>query len=183
MTMTDATTTQAGTAGVRRVTEHLADAARELVTGLVTLPGRLAALRATMRDERDFDRIHDTLSRLNARQLAMLGLKRDEIYTFAELCVYQPERRPELRLFDRGPAMTLAAPVAQAALPAAGGDAPAVAAIGTDAPGAEVQAGDAAVETPAVETAATGSPATEVTRPANEAAAKDSAHVIDRAAA
>ncbi|MEO0960184.1 MAG: hypothetical protein AAFY66_17290, partial [Pseudomonadota bacterium] len=55
------------------------------------------------------------LNKLNKRQLAMLGLKRDEIYSFTELCVFQPERRPELRLEAPGPVLAIAAPEAPVA--------------------------------------------------------------------
>ncbi|MEM9783889.1 MAG: hypothetical protein AAF899_15640 [Pseudomonadota bacterium] len=108
--MTDATRIYAGQSAIRRVADSFGEAAREAFAGLKSLPSRTVALFSNMREERDFDRIHDALSRLNKRQLAMMGLRREEIYTFAELCVYQPERRPVLALYEAGPSLSLPAP-------------------------------------------------------------------------
>ncbi|MEL7173542.1 MAG: hypothetical protein AAFN05_11345 [Pseudomonadota bacterium] len=112
--MTDATMMQTETMTQRSFGERLSQELRDAMAAIARLPERLAEARKTYRTERDFDRIHDALYKLNNRQLAMLGLKREEIYSFAELCVFQPERRPELRLNDAGPALALPAPKAEA---------------------------------------------------------------------
>ncbi|MEM7496461.1 MAG: hypothetical protein AAF371_00550 [Pseudomonadota bacterium] len=108
--MTDAMTMQPETVTHRSLGARLGRELREAMAEIARLPARLAAARATYRAERDFDRIHDALCKLNKRQLGMLGLKREDIYTFTELCVFQPERRPELRIHDTGPALALTAP-------------------------------------------------------------------------
>ncbi|MEM6354069.1 MAG: hypothetical protein AAF844_00090 [Pseudomonadota bacterium] len=113
--MSDATMMQGTTAVQRSFGERLGRELREAMAEIARLPARLAAARETWRTERDFDRIHDALNKLNKRQLAMLGLKRDEIYSFTELCVFQPERRPELRLEAPGPVLAIAAPEAPVA--------------------------------------------------------------------
>lgn len=108
------------------------DAAGGIAAGFRRLMDRIREFRTTMRAERDFDRIHDALNGLNKRQLEMLGLNREDVFTFAELCVHEPERRPVLRLHEAGPAMALPtpdAPVAQIEEAAA-----------EDAPVAEIEA-------------------------------------------
>ncbi|MEL6767134.1 MAG: hypothetical protein AAFP17_08140 [Pseudomonadota bacterium] len=112
--MTDATMMPTENTTLRSISARLSRELRDAMAAIANLPERLAEARKTYRTERDFDRIHDALNKLNNRQLEMLGLKRDEIYSFAELCVFQPERRPELRLNDAGPALALPAPAAEA---------------------------------------------------------------------
>ncbi|MEM6972827.1 MAG: hypothetical protein AAF577_08475 [Pseudomonadota bacterium] len=114
--MTDATHIEAEPTQIRRVSDYLSDGLRHLAGALARLPGRVGELRTEMRDEEDFEKIHKALSTLNKRQLAMLGMKREEIYTFAETCVYQPERRPALHLHQEGPVLALHAPETQKAL-------------------------------------------------------------------
>ncbi|MEL6766954.1 MAG: hypothetical protein AAFP17_07220 [Pseudomonadota bacterium] len=114
--MTDATMMPAEPTTKRSFSARLTRELREAMAVIAGLPERLAAARATYRAERDFDRIHDALNTLNKRQLAMLGLKRDEIYSFTDVCVHQPERRPELQLEQADKPLALEAPAAAAAI-------------------------------------------------------------------
>ena len=74
--------------------ERFADA-MEAVRALAERVGRAIEIN---RQDRDFDRIHDSLNRLNNRQLALLGLKRDQIYRFVETCVFEDRAQPTLAL-------------------------------------------------------------------------------------
>lgn len=105
--MTDATKTQTDDAVTRTLSDQMSGSVRDILARLRDMGARIAEMRATMREQRDFDRIHNALASLNNRQLAMLGLERDDIYTFAELCVHEPARRPVIRLYDAGPALAL----------------------------------------------------------------------------
>ncbi|MEL7172637.1 MAG: hypothetical protein AAFV96_01600 [Pseudomonadota bacterium] len=123
--MTDATMMPAEPMAQRSFSARLTRELREAMAVIARLPERLAAARAAYRAERDFDRIHDALNTLNKRQLAMLGLQRDEIYSFTEVCVFQPERRPALQLEEAEKSLALAAPASTAAITEEGVDTPA----------------------------------------------------------
>ncbi|MEM6944689.1 MAG: hypothetical protein AAF565_13145 [Pseudomonadota bacterium] len=108
--MTDAVNMTTETSTTLSFGARLGQELREAVGAIKRIPERIMNAHSVYSAERDFDRIHNALSKLNKRQLAMLGLKRQDIYTFTELCVFNPERRPELRLYDGGPTLMLAAP-------------------------------------------------------------------------
>ncbi|MEM6679941.1 MAG: hypothetical protein AAF675_18920 [Pseudomonadota bacterium] len=111
--MTDATMSPTNDDDSRGLGDRLHREWRDFAAWCKEVPGRVVAFRARLRDERDFEKIHGALSKLNKRQLEMLGLKRDDVYSFAELCVYSPDRRPELMLDAPGPVLALPEPSAE----------------------------------------------------------------------
>ncbi|MEM9762889.1 MAG: hypothetical protein AAF968_10305 [Pseudomonadota bacterium] len=123
--MTDATMMPAEPMAQRSFSARINRELREAMAVIARLPERLLAARAAYRAERDFDRIHDALNTLNKRQLAMLGLQREEIYSFTEVCVFQPERRPALQIEEGEKSLALEAPAAAVAITEEGVDAPA----------------------------------------------------------
>ncbi|MEM6488156.1 MAG: hypothetical protein AAF677_07785 [Pseudomonadota bacterium] len=150
--MTDSTTTQiAAPTDDTRWIDRLGATARAVIGAVVRAPRRAAELHGKLRDERDFDRIHDALASLNERQLGKLGLSRDTIYGFVEVCVFDPDRRPELRLYEPGPALALVQAKSEAS----------VTIEGEAAAETVVKAEVAETETPETEVAETETPETE----------------------
>ena len=107
--MTDATYSNDSSDYGQTASEAMESRLSGMIEAAKRLPAAIRTAYAEWRTERDFDRIHDSLARLNDRQLAMLGLSREHVYSFAEDCVFKPERRPVLDRSGDGPVLAIAA--------------------------------------------------------------------------